>query len=306
MAKWKKRIDPMLCKDDDSYLTRKGHIIERKYDGTRVILFKEGTDVHLISRGNIEYTELYPELVEQAQSIKARSCILDGELAFFTPEGYDVFKPIHTSRQTWMNEGLEFQYMVFDILEKNGKDLKMLPLLERKAILSKTVSITENIKLVDFQMDYNGEKYFKQLTEKEHAEGVVVKPKESLYFEGSRTAWGKVKVKKVDTAWVVGYLPGEGARSGYFGSLVLAQKQNGKLIYVGRVGTGFNERQLMELTKILNLIPETKCPFEFYVCHEGKLREATFIQPKLKIRISFQEITPSGKFRGPAFEGIVG
>jgi ATP-dependent DNA ligase len=299
----------MLCKEDDSFLTREGYILERKYDGTRLLLFKDKNEIHLVSRRNIEYTHLYPELVDEAQSIVANSCILDGELTFFSHEGYDVFKPIHTSRETWMDDGLVFRYMVFDILEKNGRDLKQKPLLERKRILEETVKMTEHINLVDFHVDYqptNGEKLFKNITEKEHGEGVVLKRKGSLYLEGSRSSWGKVKGRKVDTAWVVGFLPGKGTRANYFSSLVLAKKVNGRLEYVGRVGSGFTELDLQEITEILISLPKTDCPFEFYVCHEGKLKKATFVRPKIKVRVAYQELTKSGKFRSPVFKGLVG
>ena len=297
----------MLCADDESFLTREGYILERKYDGTRILLFKDGPEVHLVSRKHIEYSELYPELLDEALSIKARNCILDGELAFFTPEGYDIFKPIHTSRQNWMRDGLEFRYMVFDILEKDGENLKNKPLLERKTVLTKTVQQTEHIRLVDFHVDYapgNGKKLFKEIVD-EKGEGVVIKPKQSLYLPGSRGTWGKVKGKKVDTAWVVGFTPGEHSREKYFGSLVLAQLDGTEFVYSGRVGTGFNEMDLISITEILDSLPRTKCPFPYYVCSEGKLSKATWVKPELKIRVSYQEVTEGGKFRGPAFEGIV-
>jgi ATP-dependent DNA ligase len=293
-------IDPMIPKEGGEHqLDRPGYILEQKFDGTRVILYKQKEEIHIVSRRKIEYTHLYPELVRDAQSIRAENCIIDGELTFFR-EDRDIFVPIHTSRGKWMKEGLTFCYMAFDILEKDDKDLRDVPLLERKNILSETVKDSEYIRVVPYLE--NNRSTYERIIRK--GEGVVLKPKQSLYHEGKKIGWIKIKHRKIDTAWVVGITKGAGEREKYFGALILAERRNNKLYYKGKVGSGFDKNEMVKISKILKEIPKIPCPFPFYVGRE--IGPAVYYEPKIKIRVSFRDITKSGVLKTPIYEGLIG
>src|SRR5262249_38697724 len=189
-------------------------------------------------------------------------------------------------------------YYVFDILYKDGVDLRSLPLSERKAILAKIVRPKGQIRLVDSLGD-DGEIAF-QACLTNGLEGVIGKDMASTYQSGRRSrSWLKVKSTLSSEFLICGFTQGQGARKSAFGSLLLGEHDNsGKLVFVGGVGTGLDTKKISELISLMKPLITEKCPFA--VKPSGKLKP-TWVKPELVAEVKFAERTKDRILRVPVF-----
>lgn len=234
-------------------LNSNNHIAETKWDGTRVFLVKRNGKVRLfVARGkNNEYTQRYRQLVMDGIQTKCNSCILDGEFLFINKEGRNIFLTMAAKPETIRNSNLHFMYVCFDILEKNGVDLKDKPLEERKEILRQTVPSGLPILKKTKMITANLESFFEEQLEKKR-EGIILKQKQTPYVEGRSNYWLKIKKTETHDVIVGGYTRGTGAREPYFGALkCYLPDSQGNLIHIGDVGTGFNLDDLRMITPML-------------------------------------------------------
>src|SRR3990167_4037541 len=212
----------------ESDLDREDAIFEPKLDGYRVLLTVEENKIRLTSRGGLDYTNKYPNLNAKTllPHIKAKNCILDGEVIALDQKGNPNFSKLQGGNAS--------TFAVFDILEKNGKMLIDLTQMERKKILEKTVKDGKHIEKVPYTT--NGRKLWKEM-EKRGLEGVMVKDPEGFYHPGKRHAtWLKVKFNQTIDCVIIGYTSNKREIS----SLALRlYTEEGKLRYIGKVGTGF-------------------------------------------------------------------
>ena len=190
-------------------------------------------------------------------------------------------------------------YYVFDLLSLKQKDLKHLPLTERKKQLQKILKKTGPVRFLSHIED-NGIDFFRTVKH-EDMEGIIAKKKESIYTPGLRTRdWLKIKNHKSQEVIIIGYTAPRGARQ-HFGSILLAQYNDGVLKYVGHAGTGFTEKSLHDLSMQMNKLAIKKSPLEVPVKANNKV---TWLRPKLVCEISYSEITNDGIFRHPVFKGL--
>jgi bifunctional non-homologous end joining protein LigD len=189
----------------------------------------------------------------------------------------------------------------------DGYLLTRTPLQERKAVLEQLLSPLPAKGPVRYSdhIEGNGEKFFKQACEY-GIEGIVSKLADSYYESTRNKNWLKVKCNKRQEFVIVGYTPSKKAFPG-FGSLVLGVygtgKDKGKLIYVGRVGTGFSIRKRLELQKMIDAIVQPAMPFAAKPKDPG-LRDARWAKPKLIAEVEFTEWTDEGIIRHPSFKGL--
>jgi bifunctional non-homologous end joining protein LigD len=242
-----RKIFPMGLKTNDVYLDSPGYLAQEKFDGTRVILFKDGEDIKMMGRSwKNDFAPKYPSLVKQARRLRAKSCIIDSELTFFdVTTGRDVFQTALATEETQRRYIVKL--MCFDILEKENQDIRSEPLWKRLDILNEVVPVNlENIKVVETHPSKHREFFNIVTSDSQQGEGVVLKHRDSLYREGQEThEWIKVKKEKTADCVVVGVTEGTGVRQNRFGALVLGQyNENHVLKYVGHVGTGFTDSQL--------------------------------------------------------------
>ena len=284
------RISPMLATLADEPFSKPNWIYEEKYDGVRMLAYKEGSSVTLISRNAIDRTSRYPEIAAAVGKLKAKTLALDGEVVVFDAKKVSRFQLLQ------QGEGTQ-KYVVFDVLYANGKDLRNEPLSARREALEKLVQPSFNL-FLSVRLSQDGLKAF-QIASKRGFEGIVAKNLSSKYVGSRSTAWLKVKIHMEDEFVIGGFTAPAGSRN-YFGALLLGVYEHGKLRYAGKVGTGFDEETLLALhRKFLKLI-RAKSPFSTEV-HE---RGATFLSPRLVAQISFTEQTKDGKLRHPVYLGL--
>ena len=280
----------MLATLEDRPFAEPGWVFEEKYDGVRSIAYKEGDHVSLISRNAIDRAARYPEIAEAIRKLSPQTLALDGEAVVFDKKRISRFQLLQQGKG-------RPQYVVFDCLYVNGKDLRKEPLSTRRSMLEKFVKPSATL-LLSSRLSNDGLKAF-QIASQKGLEGIIAKRVSSVYSEGRSAEWRKVKVHQEDEFVIGGFTKPSGARH-YFGALLLGVYDNGALRYVGKVGTGFNEKALSELHRKFQALVRSKPPFSSDVRERG----ATFLAPVLVAQISYVERTADGKLRQPVFLGL--
>lgn len=290
---------PMLAKEASKPFSNKDWIFEIKWDGFRAISYTNGS-LSVRSRNDKELKQNFPEMEELTHL--ARNLVVDGEIVVMR-EGKPDFQALLERGQAVSAREIQRQagiahatYIVFDVLEKDGKALTNLPLMERKRILRDSLVEGKNVLLSDF-IEEQGETYYRLAVEK-GLEGVIAKEKNSLYEEGLRSgSWLKIKEVKTCDCVIFGYRTGERAREKTFGSLVLGlYDYAGKPVYVGNVGTGFSDEMLRMLMDKFDKLKTDKVPFK--VEFEESV---TWLEPKLVCEVGFQVLTRDMRLRMPRF-----
>ena len=249
-------IQPMLAQTGEKPFRRKGFIYEPKLDGVRCVAFLDG-DTRLQARSGHDITAKFPELAELYRQVK-KPCILDGEI---TALSFNAIQHRIHQEKPFAIRIAQTQYpviyYVFDIVYLGQDSVKALPLLERKAILTSNTAEAYQGRLVGWQTDYEiAQSLYKDL------EGIMAKAMYSTYREGKRSdSWLKLKNFKEATYYICGATEGENERASTFGSLVLGELVDGKLSYVGNVGSGFTQVQLKAMLYLLDTL-KGNCPFE--------------------------------------------
>ncbi len=292
---------PMLAKVAEEPFSDKDWIFEVKWDGFRAIAYVEDP-FSLKSRNEKELKQNFPELQELTKI--AKNIVVDGEIIVMR-DGKPDFQSLLERGQAVSTREIQRQegrapavYIVFDILEKDGKSLTKLTLMERKAILKDSLPEGSNVLLCDF-IEEKGESYFKLALEK-GLEGVVAKRKDSQYEEGLRTgSWLKIKKLKTCDCVIFGYTRGESVRAKTFGALLLGVYDNGKPVYVGKVGTGFTEQVIGVLSDKFEKIKTDVAPFK---PETGDV--VTWLEPKLVCEVAYQVLTRDMRLRMARFKRL--
>ena len=282
-------------------------LYEVKFDGFRVLAIKNGKEVELWSRNEKPLNLRFPDVVKAVAKLPIKNCILDGEVCALDESGRSSFQLLQNQGET----NHPVVYYAFDVLFENGKDLRDLPLMDRKdhlqAILSKAVHpikpstfFTEDPKKVLEKMEAVG------------AEGSIAKLKTSTYETGHRSgAWVKIKFHKGQEFVIVGYTLPKKSRK-YFGALSLGYYNKEKrLIFAGRVGTGFNDKALKEIYSKLKpleipepMVEEIQEPSGRWRPRGWKASDSRWVKPKLVAQVQFTEWTSDGILRHPSFQGL--
>lgn len=288
-------IRPMLTTAVDKPFDSDDWIFELKLDGYRAIAEIRSSQLKLYSRNGISFKERYPIISQALKKIRSLM-ILDGEIVLLNEEGEPDFQKLQNYEE---NPGYALAYYVFDILSLKGKDLKNLPLIERKAILKKTLGISPVIRFCD-HIEKSGKQFYKKVIKKK-LEGIIAKRKESIYLPGFRTKeWLKIKDQKSQEAIIAGFTAPKGSRR-YFGSLLLSQYNNDQLEYIGSAGTGFSDKLLKELMQKMKPLITTRSPFNDKVKANGSI---TWIKPVLVCEVGYSEITTGGMLRHPVYKKL--
>jgi bifunctional non-homologous end joining protein LigD len=268
-----------------------GWIYEEKYDGFRILAYKEGNKVTLLSRNEKDRTTAFPRIAEAVGRLPARTLLVDGEVVVFDPKKVSRF-------QLLQRGGAAAKYAVFDCLYRDGDDLRPEPLLARRQALEEVVRAVRGVILLSGRLADNGlESYY--LAKRRGFEGLVAKDLASSYVAGRSRAWLKVKVHQEDEFVIIGFTPPKGTRQ-HLGALLLGAYEGKVLQYVGKVGTGFTNKTLADLWRLLRPRISTRVQ----VANAPRYRNAVFIKPELVAQISYQEWTADGKLRQPVFLGL--
>jgi bifunctional non-homologous end joining protein LigD len=267
-----------------------GWIFEEKYDGYRILAYKEGARVTLISRNGKDRTATYAAVAEAVGRLAAETLLLDGEVVAFDRK--------HVSRFQLLQEGKGApSYAVFDCLYDNGRDLRKEPLAVRREAMEKAIGGRRTI-FPSRQLASNGLRAYEVAKAKGY-EGLVAKDLSSAYVEGRSSYWLKVKVHQEEEFVIVGYTAPTGTRL-HFGALLLGGYHDEQLYYVGKVGTGFSRPVLSSLFRRFRTLIRNTSPF----VDPPRERGVTYLGPRLVGQIAFQEWTADRKLRQPVFLGL--
>lgn len=294
-------IRPMLAQKAEPF-DSEDFIFEPKFDGTRAIAFV-GRGTRLQNRRLLNITGRYPEL-EFSGKLKAREAVLDGEIVVLEG-GKPSFRALQRREHTGnelrielLSKRMPATFMAFDLLYLDGRPLIHRPLMERREKLKEIVVEGPNLLLVEYADEY-GKRYFEEIV-RHGLEGAMAKRKSSTYQIGKRSRdWLKLKNIKTMDCIILGYTLGEGWRRRYFGALVLGAYHRDKLVYVGRVGTGFDEGSLKWLTGLLKSRETSEKPIDLV-----KPYVIRWVKPELVCEVKFMELTPDLKLRAPSFKRI--
>ena len=262
-------------------------VFERKLDGIRCVAVKAGGETRLYSRNELSLRERYPSLAAALDEDPADDFVLDGEAVRFV-DGRDRFG----------GEGGELLYYVFDVLFADGRDVRSLPLDERRALLTDVLRWRDPLRMTE-QMTGDGAALLADAC-RDGWEGLIAKRRGTPYVSTRSRDWLKLKCTRAQELVIGGFTAPRGARTD-LGALLVGHFDGGRLRYAGKVGTGFTRATLRELSERLAPLMRTTAPFE---PEKGLPRAATWVEPELVAQVAFMEWTPDGRLRHPSFLGL--
>jgi len=305
-TKFPQKVEPMLATLVAEPFDEPGWLYEVKWDGYRAIALIKKGEPQLSSRNAKSFNDKFYPIYEELKTWK-KDAVIDGEIVSINEKGMANF----SSLQNWRSEADgTLMYYVFDILWYDGKDTTQLPLTERKEILKNILPESSLIKLSE-SFETSGPEFFK-LAQEMSLEGIMAKKADSIYVEGTRTKdWLKIKTEQRQEVVIGGFTKNEGS-SKKFSSLLVGVFKNKKLIFTGKIGTGFTEKlqkELMEKFEPL-IIPHSPFVNEPDVNQPSRFRPnppkalAVWLKPELICEVSYRELTNDGVMRHPSFRGL--
>jgi bifunctional non-homologous end joining protein LigD len=284
------RAQPMLATLVREPFNRKGWVYEEKYDGYRVLAYKEGPTVRLFSRNAIDRTARFSRAAAAVKTLRPATLLLDGEVVVFDSGGISRFQLLQRATT-------DSVLIVFDCLFINGRDIRREPLSVRRAALEQAISEGEKIR-ASKRLAANGLEAYK-IAGRKGLEGIIAKDLSSPYVESRSIYWLKVKLHQQDEFVIGGFTKPSGGRK-HLGALLLGAYSGRKLYYVGKVGTGFNEDTLAAVYSKLHPLVRKESPF----IDLASARDVSFVAPGLVAQISYHEITADWKIRQAVFLGL--
>jgi bifunctional non-homologous end joining protein LigD len=294
--------EPMKAKLGARPFSDPGWVFERKLDGIRAIVRREGDAVTLTSRTGKDLSPSYPELVEALAAEPADDFVADGEIVAFDGARTSFARlqgrmHVKDPRLARLTEIPVFLYL-FDLLRFDGHDLTGLPLRARKGALKRAFSFHGPVRYTPHRNE-RGEELFREACGKGW-EGLIAKRAESTYSHSRSGDWIKLKCNREQELVIGGFTPPGGSRK-HFGALLIGYYEDGELRFAGKAGTGFNELTLAELGAKLEALEIPSSPFER---GEGLPRDARWVEPELVGQFAFSEWTRDGKLRHPSYVGL--
>jgi bifunctional non-homologous end joining protein LigD len=274
---------------------------ELKFDGYRMICHLNRGKTLFWSRNQKDWSNKFPNVAKAMKKFPATTAIVDGEIVIVDKKGRSSFQMLQQSMRKSTEAGFIFQ--IFDLIYLDGYNLMRSTLRDRKQLLEELFESIDQKGPLRFSehIEGNGTQFFAQAC-KHDIEGVVSKLADSQYESTRNRNWQKAKCIKRQEFVIVGYTASKKGFPG-FGSLVLGVYEKGKLIYAGRVGTGFSINQRMELQKKLDQIGQEKMPL-IAIPKDPALRQATWAKPQLVGEVEFTEWTADNIIRHPSFKGL--
>ncbi|HVV21836.1 MAG TPA: non-homologous end-joining DNA ligase [Pseudonocardiaceae bacterium] len=292
---------PMLATLTDQRFSSPAWLFERKLDGVRAIVSRDGAAPHLWSRNQNPMDSSYPELVAALAERAPERFVADGEIVAFD-RGRTSFTKlqgrihvVHPSAEDLAAVPV-FLYL-FDLLVLGDVDVTAVPLRDRKRLLRQTFDFGGPIRMSTHR-NGDGVEYL-ELACRRGWEGLIAKRADAPYQPGRTRDWLKFKCENGQEFVIGGYTDPAGSRVG-FGALLLGYYQAGRLRYAGKVGTGFDTPTLRSMRKRLGPMTESRSPFADQV----KEPRVHWVRPELVAQIGFAEWTPDGRLRHPRFQGL--
>jgi bifunctional non-homologous end joining protein LigD len=315
-------IPPMKPRLLETPATAGDWVYELKFDGIRLIAVKNGDKVNLISRNGNELAARFPEVADAVRALPIEDCVIDGEVVALDEKGGSSFQLLQAREMEGRQSPI--YYYVFDLLQASGKNLTSLPLERRKALLA-TLSdgAADSIR---FSGEIGGDPHaLLREVKRLGLEGVIGKQRGSIYEPDRRSgAWIKLKCVNEQEFVIGGFTPPQGARK-YFGALLVGYYEKKRLLFAGKVGTGFDTKMLASLHKRFKAQKRDDCPFADLPSKlatgrvrptggqggqwvqgitPAMMRRCEWISPVFVCQVKFAEWTRDGKLRQPVFLGL--
>ena len=270
-----------------------------KYDGYRIIGRKAGDEVTLFSRSGLDWTVRFPAIANALSTFPAESALLDGEIAFVLPSGITDFKSLQEHIDSPHGS---IRYFLFDLLSLEGKDWRKKPLKERRAKLAALMAAkgVSNFLVYADYVEGAGAEFLAEACAA-GLEGIVSKRADRPYRSGRGKDWLKIKCTRGEEFVIGGYSRSD-VRGKPFSSLLLGTFDYGKLIYAGKVGTGFDAADYRTLSRKFK--PLERATPAFVEVPAAERKGAVWLEPKLVCQVAYTEGTRDGRLRHPSYQGL--
>jgi len=314
------RVDPrkvkvMLAEARDDAFTSDDWMFELKLDGYRLLAAKRGLDVLLLTRNGLDYTDVFPEIARAVKALPHDACIIDGEVVVMDAQGKPSFARLQ--RRGRLKNSIEIgqaavelpaTFFAFDLIAFEDYDLRGVPLIERRKLLPEVVPKLGALRALD-SIPREGALMFREVT-KLGLEGIIAKKSNSVYAPGRSPHWLKIKAALTGDFVIVGYTQPKGKRP-FIGALQLAEFVEGRLCYVGRVGTGMDDAMLAELIALISPDIRRDAPCHGMAVTPGaeplptesipETTTTTWVEPHYVCEVQYADITPDGLLRHSSF-----
>lgn len=296
----------MLATLVDKPFHKEGWLYEVKWDGFRALSYIDKGKAEIRSRNNKVFNSKFYPVHDALRKWKV-SAVVDGEIVVVNEQGHPDFSAL----QTWRSEADgDLVYYIFDILWYDGYSLMDVPLKDRKELLQRVIPDDEIIRN-SLNFEASGTEFF-AVADKMGLEGLIAKQEDSVYVPDKRSKdWLKIKTVKHQEAVIAGYTRNENT-SKRFSALILGIYENGELVPIAPVGTGFTAKMQDEILKKLKPLETKKCPFREVPDYNKPSRfrpnppraEVTWVKPRLVAEISYRTVASDGSLRHPSFKGL--
>lgn len=273
---------------------------EIKFDGYRLMCYVHKGTVRLITRGGHDWTAKYREIADAIAKLDVSDAVLDGELIALDYQGRATFNAMQSAMLA-AAKSRRLQLHLFDLPYCDGFDLRRSPLIDRKRLLKHLLAEADDPLHYSDHVIGRGDEVFRQACQR-RLEGIISKRVDSHYVSSRTSSWLKNKCKHRQEVVIGGYSDPEGKRKG-FGALLAGVYEGDKLVYCGRVGTGFDEAALAPLTKRLSKLKLTKSAFDVPPTRV-EAKGAHWVKPLLVAEVEFGEWTDDHRLRHPVFLGL--
>jgi bifunctional non-homologous end joining protein LigD len=284
---------PLRVPEEWRLVDQRGWLFERKLDGLRCLAVRNGNEVELWSRNHLPFTHRFPDIVSALGALPVDNFTIDGELVAF--EGNRTSFALLQRPQS----GSRPEFHVFDLLHLLGRDTTVVPLSDRRRLLAQALEGVDASVRVVTTVEGDPRDLLKQACTAGW-EGIIGKRKDRPYRPGRSPDWRKLKCSISQELVVGGWSDPGGSRIGLGALLVGYYDEAGWLHYAGKVGTGFDDKELAELRGALDELATDRSPF----AEDTKIRGAHWVRPQIVIAVDFTEWTHEGRLRHPRFDGV--
>lgn len=296
-------VEPMLARPADKPPRSDDYLYEVKWDGLRALIALDEGVIRIHGRNRLDMTAQFPELLIPDEAFRATSALFDGEIVCVDADGRPHFKDVIQRMQQRAPGAIERARAskpavcyLFDCLYLDGRPIMNEPLSRRREWLLDSVRTNPAFRVSEAVDD--GPAFFEAVRQL-GLEGIMAKQRQSAYLPGKRSdAWLKIKLQRTAECLIIGYTRGKGDRVGSFGALHLAQEVDGKLNYVGKVGSGFDDESLKQIAAELKNVEVTSRPVREKPLDDSR---SIWLKPKLLCDVQFASWTKDGALREPVF-----
>jgi bifunctional non-homologous end joining protein LigD len=274
---------------------------EIKFDGYRMQARLDRRKVRLLTRKGLDWTEKFPNVAAAVAKFPARTALIDGEVVVEDEDGASSFSALQAALKQGERE--RFIYYVFDLLHLDGRDLTGLPMAERKAELARLLPTAESGPVI-YSEHFEGDGQAVLRTAcLWRLEGIVSKRLDAPYRSGRSESFIKIKCSNAQELVIGGYSPST-ALPRAIGALVVGYYDDGRLIYAGRVGTGYTRTLARDLWKRLHPLETSAPPFDQIPRAEARRSDVRWVEPRTVIEAQLRGWTADGLVRQAAFKGV--